>query len=125
LSYQYLETHPQERDSMKNGYLEVLEAYKKPNLMHAEGYGPGSQFLVFGIPNYIHHYHDELATLCGVCNEEYNGKTLTEPWPYWTAGYGFWIRRGIHGTEKNFFEILEVLLQTYDREWYDSPHPLP
>ncbi|MEM8898967.1 MAG: caspase family protein, partial [Bacteroidota bacterium] len=125
LSYNYLETHPQERDSMKNGYLEVLEPYKNANLMHAEGYSAGSQFLVFGIPNYIHHYHDELAALCGVCNEEYNGKTITEPWPYWTAGYGFWIRRGIHGTEKNFFEILEVLLQTYDREWYDSPHPLP
>ena len=125
LSYQYLETHPQERDSIKNSYLQVLEDVKNLNPMYAIGHGNGAEFLVFGIPNYIHHYRDELASLCGVCYEEYNGKTHPEPWQYWTAGYGFWIRRSIHGTDGAFHEILEILLQTYDREWYDSPHPLP
>ena len=46
-------------------------------------------------------------------NEGYNfSEGLTFP--------GFWIRRKIDGTDEEFFELMNLLLNKYDSEWYDS-----
>ena len=46
-------------------------------------------------------------------NEGYNfSEGLTFP--------GFWIRREIDGTHEEFFELINLILNKYDSEWYDS-----
>ena len=46
-------------------------------------------------------------------NEGYNfSEGLTFP--------GFWIRRKIDGTDEEFFELINLILNKYDSEWYDS-----
>ena len=46
-------------------------------------------------------------------NEGYNfSEGLTFP--------GFWIRRKIDGTDEEFFELMNLILNKYDSEWYDS-----
>jgi len=37
---------------------------------------------------------------------------------------GFWVRRSIDGTEKQFFDILTQLLEIYDSEWLDEQNLL-
>ena len=61
---------------------------------------------------------DYLATL-----NQYGYETLDEQENYWylvNVSGGFWVRRSIDGTEKQFFEILVKLLEIYDSEWLHS-----
>ena len=118
LSYRYQQQYPEETSQIQSEYVSTYTS--------DDGTGgferTGSGYLLMQIPSL-----DEslLASYCEACevSETYifrgeireSSEDIT--WRCWTSSYGFWIRRRVNGTEKQFFDILETLLNNYDREW--------
>ena len=70
-------------------------------------------------------YHDpfgEFYSVTGYFNKKFDAQVFN----LWSEGYdelvvisaaGFWVRRSIDGTDKEFFRLLMELLETYDNDW--------
>ena len=60
-----------------------------------------------------------LADYLSIQNENTSEKIKGEEYYWYVAKVsgGFWVRRSIDGTEKQFFDILTKLLSIYDKDW--------
>jgi hypothetical protein len=65
---------------------------------------------------------DYLANQNKNISERINGKD--NYWYLANVSGGFWVRRSIDGTEKQFFDILTQLLEIYDSEWLSEQNLL-
>ena len=104
------DSDPLEFEVIKSRYLERIQNKSVP----AEGFH-GAGFMLTEDCRWLADY---LAT-----KNENSYKRMDERQNYWylanVAG-GFWVRRSIDGTEKQFFDILTKLLEIYDSDWLNE-----
>jgi hypothetical protein len=117
LSYQYLERN----EPLKNQVIEEYSRYIAGKWAYKTGEvdNGGSQFLsdrLRGYPDKVFPYENEAL---------YAPELGVLAWYYWDVSASFWIRRHIDTTAVAFYEIINILLSTYDEEWLASPTQLP
>jgi hypothetical protein len=104
------EKPPLEFEVIKSGYLKGLKNKSVPS---------------DDLGNQLQEDFRSLADYLATQNENAskNAFTREEKENYWylaNVSAGFWVRRSIDGTEKQFFDILTRLLEIYDAEWLNE-----
>jgi hypothetical protein len=102
--YRHLQQNPQRRQQIREQYLAVLANHKPAD--HVALLDAPSRTLQDGFYDYAEQYVRRMAS----------GSDGLEFFHVCVAG-GFWIRRNIDGTDREFFALLEKLLETYDPQW--------
>jgi len=133
LSYQYLKREATYRVYVQKEYVQYLDNIQKgkePN--HGLDDSPETVNRIYGRQFAQYQYEggglfleERFKTFGEAYDKAFNKTEYYIGYYYSTTACGFWIRRHIDGTAAAFFEILELLLETYDKEWKASPPALP
>jgi hypothetical protein len=111
--YQFLEKNTALRDRVKMEYQNFVESGQvgAGGSFHIDG---GGWFLQERLRDYPDRHQAVIEEKLGEL-AFYN----------WVVSAGFWIRRRIDTTATDFFELLTILLETYDEEWMSNRPQLP
>ncbi len=111
LTYQQLDKLPTLLETTKVEYLNDLQSGFRQSKS-------GGLFFENKFGYHLWSKMSEIGELGGIPKE-------INPYWFWVVSLGFWTRRDIDGTKREFKEILDLLLKTYDKAWFENPPKLP
>ena len=105
-AYRYISRNPELRDRAAREYLEVIRKHRQAE--HTDFLDAPSSYLQETFRPYAEEYAKRVEAPYG---EDRLAFYIA------AVGCGFWVRRHIDGTDVEFANLLEKVLQTYDAQW--------